>query len=336
MADISAYTHKFRATGDAYQQHGTGKVTKRNRQPLSCVPCRTRKLKCDRGHPCETCIKRSDENSCSYGKTPPTQTEGGSRLKAQERLKQLEQLVMQMVGPNAQPGKQTSSTASTPPENPHEGISTAQDGFLQAGNTSQSYAGSTHWSAILENIQELKTAMGDDSTPSDEFDDLEETPSVEEEVLFGSNKGFTLQQVLSQYLPPKEHANRRMSTYFNATYMVVPLVHTQKFLQEYENFWRDPLNTSPIWISMLFSICCMSAGLNEAVGSEPPTPDDQPSAKSSFLTAAAKCLLLGGFGRPKQYLIEAMCLYTQCKYSTTLDPSAEVVCINSKNMECCD
>ncbi|EPS40914.1 hypothetical protein H072_5207 [Dactylellina haptotyla CBS 200.50] len=39
-------------------------IRKRNRIPVSCGPCRHRKLKCNRQHPCENCVKRDDAASC--------------------------------------------------------------------------------------------------------------------------------------------------------------------------------------------------------------------------------------------------------------------------------
>jgi hypothetical protein len=39
---------------------------KPKRQPISCYPCRKRKLKCDGDHPCSSCIKRSSEVECKY------------------------------------------------------------------------------------------------------------------------------------------------------------------------------------------------------------------------------------------------------------------------------
>ncbi|KAF4510929.1 hypothetical protein G6O67_002775 [Ophiocordyceps sinensis] len=39
---------------------------KRQRVRLSCLECRRRKLSCDRGFPCERCIKRGTSDRCSY------------------------------------------------------------------------------------------------------------------------------------------------------------------------------------------------------------------------------------------------------------------------------
>ncbi|EXK28215.1 hypothetical protein FOCG_12759 [Fusarium oxysporum f. sp. radicis-lycopersici 26381] len=40
---------------------------RRPRKPLNCDPCRHSKLKCDRGLPCATCLKRGWQDSCAYG-----------------------------------------------------------------------------------------------------------------------------------------------------------------------------------------------------------------------------------------------------------------------------
>lgn len=38
----------------------------RTRTIHSCVPCHTRKVKCDRGHPCRNCSARRREHECRY------------------------------------------------------------------------------------------------------------------------------------------------------------------------------------------------------------------------------------------------------------------------------
>jgi hypothetical protein len=59
------------------------------------------RLKCDKGHPCDSCTKRGDESSCSYrndlNTTQTRNTLNGSRNRAQERLQHLEGLVMQLM-----------------------------------------------------------------------------------------------------------------------------------------------------------------------------------------------------------------------------------------------
>ena len=118
MADISAFQHKFRANGDGVHHESSNKVNKRNRIPVSCLPCRTRKqvfsdldpfersyqscrLKCDKSQPCDSCTKRGDGPSCSYRSDPNTarikNPSTGNTNRAQERLHHLEGLVMQLM-----------------------------------------------------------------------------------------------------------------------------------------------------------------------------------------------------------------------------------------------
>jgi hypothetical protein len=147
---------------------------------------------------------------------------------------------------------------------------------------------------------------------------------LDAENLFGSAGNLSLAQILKNALPPRLLVDRRLSTYFNSRYAVIPLIHAAHFQSQYEQFWRTPLETDPLWVSIMFSVCCMSATLSEAVGSEPSTREDQISPRMAFLTASCQCLRLGGFLRPKRHVVEALALYSQCKYMATLDPSREV------------
>ncbi|KAK4101760.1 hypothetical protein N658DRAFT_566718 [Parathielavia hyrcaniae] len=77
-------------------------VRKRNRVPLSCYPCRTRK-KCDRSHPCTNCVKRegAETLSCSYA-TPVSRRKNQSQGEPtpddmQNRIDRLEGLVLSLM-----------------------------------------------------------------------------------------------------------------------------------------------------------------------------------------------------------------------------------------------
>ena len=299
MTDISQFVHKFRANGDTGTNFNN-KVGKRNRQPLSCLPCRLKKLKCDRAHPCEMCIKRNDEGSCTYSRPATSgRADVAGRAKAHDRLRQLEQLVMQMAESNASPqnGSTTQVTPPTTVSTASTGDEALADGALQHGSGTSKYVGSTHWSAILENIQEIKSAITEDPGRSPEADDPEERNNVDREILFGSTRTMSLQQILSQHLPPRIQVDRLLSVYFNAKYFVIPYIHTYQFQRQYEKFWIDPLRTSPHWISVLFSICCIASQLSTSDMAGSFVGEDGP--RSPFLTAAAHCLVLGWLYKTK-------------------------------------
>ncbi|KAK1987181.1 hypothetical protein LZ30DRAFT_580670 [Colletotrichum cereale] len=73
-SDIAQFTSVFRAQSLSDQQR---RVTKRNRQPVSCLACRARKLRCDRALPCGACAKRGDGDACQFGTAVPLN--GGNR-----------------------------------------------------------------------------------------------------------------------------------------------------------------------------------------------------------------------------------------------------------------
>ncbi|KAI0506853.1 fungal-specific transcription factor domain-containing protein [Xylaria bambusicola] len=94
-------------------------VRRRNRVPLSCYPCRTRKLKCNRGAPsCENCVKRGDTQSCVYA-TPSSrrknQTNAGADATPddmQNRIDRLEGLVLSLMHGGANIDAPTAAAAA--------------------------------------------------------------------------------------------------------------------------------------------------------------------------------------------------------------------------------
>ncbi|KIW48321.1 uncharacterized protein PV06_00923 [Exophiala oligosperma] len=171
-------------------------VRKRNRIPLSCAPCRHRKLKCNRQQPCDNCTKRGDNSSCTYA-APATRKKGSSSHGAsnstpddmQNRIDRLEGLVLslmtngsQSVGPAAvqqalSAGTSVAGSGSLGPpldneldettmmddgdnqeaESETDGV-TQSFGILKVDAEKQKtfYVGEAHWAALLSEIGEVK------------------------------------------------------------------------------------------------------------------------------------------------------------------------------------
>ncbi|EXJ78104.1 hypothetical protein A1O3_09265 [Capronia epimyces CBS 606.96] len=171
-------------------------VRKRNRIPLSCAPCRHRKLKCNRQSPCDNCTKRGDSASCAYA--APVARKKGSQSHStssatpddmQNRIDRLEGLVLSLMTNGAQaPGPaaaaQILSTGSSmvgsgslgpdldneldettmmndadgqEPESETDGV-TKSFGILKVDADRQKtfYIGEAHWAALLNEIGEVK------------------------------------------------------------------------------------------------------------------------------------------------------------------------------------
>jgi hypothetical protein len=171
-------------------------VRKRNRIPLSCAPCRHRKLKCNRGHPCDNCTKRGDTQSCSYA-TPGNRKKGGAAAGAnaspddmQNRIDRLEGLVLSLMtsGNNGGPSSTAAAQAAIDGSRSNslstgsdlrldiEGVDVIREegqngqreddseveqvskgiGIMKVDNGRAVFASDAHWYAILGEISEVK------------------------------------------------------------------------------------------------------------------------------------------------------------------------------------
>lgn len=253
------------------------RVITRNRARRACAECRRRKLKCDKATPCAHCVKQGTAQACAYEK-PTTQRE--RRQVARERLSRLEGAVQSLMSGSAQ----------------QLGVSTVSH-----------HAGATHWSAMLDDIQELKDAMSDDGNT----DSTDETSSASQNSinrLFAG--GLTSPaDILEAYLPSKAEADRLVSRYFRSKALAAPFLHAQDFQRMYGIFWNTNDAVLPLWLSILFSILHISA-TSEAGG----------SGRSRYGDAAASCLIAGRYHLPQPLAVEALLLFvqSQCLSCTVL------------------
>jgi hypothetical protein len=237
-SDTSNYTSVFRLTplGDPHR-----KVIKRNRQVVSCVPCRTRKLKCDRQQPCTSCIKRSDAASCRFFGAPgaastPGQTAPGKvpRKQMQIRLQQLEDLVSGMITTqpeaNLSPAKDATGAVPSAEEPRPAGSTSSRDEAASPGQTEGNgmrYAGGTSYAAVLgciHNLQELVEEEAPDylsastthlSLPGSQHEaqDAQARQEPSSAQPYGATKPWTVQQIMD-CLPSRPECDKILTFYF--------------------------------------------------------------------------------------------------------------------------
>ena len=279
---------------------------------LACNECRRRKLKCDRLTPCTTCAKRGDETSCIYHRTPNSlERERERRLQAEARLEHLERLVQQL----AQNGDGTAH-----PENAlsHQVVDQQSNRGQEPGVLASNgliFNGSTHWSAMLEDIEGLRSAVVPDEAAPLEDHDYEECTGCS--IIFGSAAPLPLEQVLVQFLPPRREVDRLTAAYFRSRALSAPFIHVSQFRRLYQDFWRDPLKAPVLWTSILFSICHVAEN-TLSVGKENTYANDR------YSMASAHCLALGEYFRPKQSSVESLLLFVQADCLTGLSMSSDL------------
>ncbi|CZR58897.1 related to transcription activator protein acu-15 [Phialocephala subalpina] len=327
-AIMNNFIGKFRAhkTGSP-SQDPSGKVTKRPRESLVCYQCRKSKLRCDRGQPCSSCGRRGEGEACSYRQPPILRLDSNLHAAAEDRLLRLESTVRQLMQTQASPQTSFQSdngvlparpvAPATPnlPREPALGLDQ-----LQGEQVDARYVGSTHWMAVLDDIQGLKVLLDSPADIEKAEDPVAFEPSYSgSELIFGTSLGYDIQTILSQSLPPRVEVDRSIALYFRGETFIIPFVHTFCFQRQYQEFWTDTANINPLWLSMLFSICCLASLTGEHRSSQ----DDLVSRRSIFHEAAAKCLVAGQYHRPQEFAVEALAMYAHCKNLRTLDPSRE-------------
>ncbi|KAF6819580.1 hypothetical protein CSOJ01_01323 [Colletotrichum sojae] len=346
MSDIAQFISVFRAQSLSDHQR---RVTKRNRQAVSCQACRARKLRCDRSQPCGACAKRGDGEGCRFGAASNTPASSGGktsnstpvvpaarassprrgadqqpRQEVQLRLQKLEDMVQDLVRDGAGPtvGREPRPSCAvsvaavpTPTDSEPSPASAPPEG-------DEAHYGPTHWTALLHHIREIQTALEPRNMPPPE-PPLGGACSLGPDLLFGAvSPAITIHDVLAG-LPPRQDADRLVGVYFGARFSAVPFIHTGRFRREYEAFWQAPESTSFLWISILFSVMASAAIIVKAKGNAAAlglgAPPDEPR---DYAGRAVRCLVRGDYLSARSYSVEAalMVAYTRNIASRDLDP----------------
>ena len=212
-----------------------------------------------------------------------------------------------------------------------EGAQVGPESHIQAIDSVQDdqsnraiYAGSTHWSAVLNDLLDLKALLH--FTPeiqNVQYELPEKAPHVGSEPIFGAFNSFSLDKIVSDFLLDKVDVDRLLSHYFQGPVFIIPILHKYQFQRQYREFWANPMEAKPLWLSILFSICYISAEVRKITDPGGP-PLKKSFTENSFLhTAAGHCLVLGEYNRPQAFAVEALAMYAQSKHVQTLDPSRE-------------
>ncbi|KAI1179186.1 fungal-specific transcription factor domain-containing protein [Nemania sp. FL0916] len=323
------------------------KIQKRNRPPVSCLLCRTRKVKCDRQQPCERCIKSGEANFCEYapraarkprGAEPRVQPEVRAKPEAvskpvlQVRLQKLEEMVNGLVtsGAFTEPSLNTPSSSdqrteidarsdlSSPPS------LSAPSGSLPVGSRTGegNYVGSTHWASILESIHDIQGILDAEADvhPSPSPPPSSHAWSTDcRDLIYGKGEMITHEQAVAR-LPRQDLTDRLVLLYFRHRFTTAPYIHTTKFQKEYDSFWRDPRSVSLLWISCLASILWIATSIALAKGETGLSDTPRPEQLSIL---AVDCLISGDYLAAKPYSIEALLLhgFTEMKRKHVVDSS---------------
>ncbi|EWY91938.1 hypothetical protein FOYG_08863 [Fusarium oxysporum NRRL 32931] len=314
---------------------------RREKPLLSCTFCRNRKVRCDRQLPCKTCTNRGIGLSCTYevGCT----SRGKSKVSVGDRIQQLEELVHSLARQQQTPvvhadslvressdppSQQSISTIPLTPEeetlvpaSKNTPISQSKDGTdsprasepgsmrLNSHGVGASYVGSVHWAAVLDSISELR----------DHYEEQEEARLLAtNDHLFLHSPGprllyepvQTTKADLLASVPARPVVDRMVARYFNTQGVVPSILHSGRFLQEYDMFWQNPPAMPCIWIGLLFSAMCVATLCQHSID-DPTDPEIQGRVRV-FREQTLHSLILGQYTRGGEYVLETLINYLIC------------------------
>ncbi|KAF7945277.1 hypothetical protein EAE96_010055 [Botrytis aclada] len=285
-------------------------VRKRNRVPLSCGPCRHRKLKCNRSHPCENCTRRGDASSCSYaapGTRKKNQSQGStSPDDMQNRIDRLEGLVLSLMtngassaGPAAAAAainrsQSDSAGSSFPPDLDQDQDQDDDDMIKEEGDEGSevdivanslgimkvdpdkgktTYLGDSHWHLVLKDIAEVKTYFNNHKKELEnnyERIKSQKPPASDGPAFLFGAHTPATDEELRMAVPAKPEVDKLITRYFNTYDPAIHIIHSPTFHKELQTHWQDPTKTSIIWIGLLYSILCLAMQSYQKIGDEPP------------------------------------------------------------------
>lgn len=247
---------------------------RKRRLILSCITCRRRKVKCDRGVPCLRCQRTGRAKTCSYGLPDedylPLGTEDGcggesnpgqTRYVFQEEVIEMESYVKSAGEP---PVSSEKFLGLGHPAGPGASTQYSGHGLHNIKQTFNSqYFGPSHAAGLLLQCEELSAFVRKVLSHVVSFHQRREQirSSVEKQLAKRARLGEALEREnLISLIPARMRADRLIQTYlamFENTYRVL---HTPTFLLHYERFWESTKTVSDISIvHILLALAAVNA-----------------------------------------------------------------------------
>ncbi|KAL3471424.1 hypothetical protein BJX99DRAFT_266743 [Aspergillus californicus] len=281
----------------------------RQRLPVSCEPCRVRKIRCPRDTPpCGTCVRRhvaADQCVYSTRERAPissqrqrNQSQGNdvasldshvrpsSHDPAAERsadlvnrIEKLEQLLHAKNQQDTAPDPELVERGPEPPAG--------------TGTLISSTSGHVRFLPMTSGWRIVHRAAQEGSLLSPE-NTITDTPSGP--YPFGEHDTENRPNLLAK-LPPTNYCDQLKDVYFQSFAPLFPILHSPTFHDRYGQFCKDPDQVSLEWLALLFTILGTAvlalehdSPMLEAL-SRRPTPWDRVTELSErYYTAAMKCL----------------------------------------------
>ncbi|KAH8693972.1 fungal-specific transcription factor domain-containing protein [Talaromyces proteolyticus] len=238
---------------------------RRQRQTLSCLPCRRLKVKCDRNYPCGHCIWSERASSCRYAAFPGTSETSAERASTGQLPPTPTYTTKQMsyILPKSEPGPSTPSTNTDSLKSEEDYASFYNPHAVWTSK----FRGPTHWLAVG---RQLRESMGGFETVHKAQDSLvngmaDRITRVSSSVLspnypMGSGyrtKNMSKAEILT-FIPDQATATFLLTKYMEDIERTHPLLHMPTFQEEFTRFWENPGTIEDGWLAQFLVMLGLS------------------------------------------------------------------------------
>jgi hypothetical protein len=191
------------------------------------------------------------------------------------------------------------------------------------------YDESTHWTAILDGIDELKEYADNQVEPEPMRRTIANPQRTWKPTLLCPTEHAISEQEILAAIPPKAVVDRLIAKCFMHAEILHIILHAPTFQKQYEGFWKQPQSTPIMWIGILYGLLCVGSHYELfaiPVTEQNPTPTlplETQVRVEIYRRKMIECMVLGGYSKGVPHTIETMQLYLQVEYLAGADSPTE-------------
>ena len=221
------------------------------RRTLSCLSCRIQKLKCNRGMPCESCIRRGLEEECRLHPASSADLNLSSRAIRQQRSiqKANQRLPLDLpygFGSSTTDFRRSHTVFSSKPDSGH--LNHSAPSLILSSPTTSSGSGN-------DGTNERHKPKLTSTLPQSSLSWISPSVTI-------SEQNEHLQHYFASQVPSRFQCDMLIAYYFEHIGWIYQSIHVPSFRADYSSYWAgDTKDADLIWLSLLFIILAV-AGLH--------------------------------------------------------------------------
>jgi hypothetical protein len=242
-----------------------------------------------------------------------------AKIELQRRIDHLESLVCSLA-PKQHDGSKAVSSISTESavSDGHQSLAN-NSGHIKVQKGTPSYTDSEHWTAILDEIHDFRSALSEHED-THHLEIQQEPRMLPCADLFSYPPLLVTQIDILSAIPSRSTVDSLVARYFSSADMPVSLIiHREEFFNQYENFWENSSDTPIMWIAVLLGMLFIAAYEALVIAGASSALDEVTLLEYRNIIATSyeriiQCLRLGNYMRGGPNAIEALLFLLQLEF----------------------